>query len=139
MSSPRDEARGESRAFPRGQRLTRGADLAQVRLEGKRVRTAAMDVRAIASLSVSLRVGFVVPRYKQSAVARNRLKRRLRELVRVEWLPALPPMDVVVRVIPPAYQRDFDALRAELLQARERLARLPLPPRMLTHPTDPAV
>ena len=98
-----------------------------------------MDVRAIASLCASVRVGFVVPRYKQSAVARNRLKRRLRELVRVEWLPALPPMDVVVRVIPPAYQRDFDALRAELLQARERLGRLALPPRVLTPATDSAV
>jgi ribonuclease P protein component len=94
-----------------------------------------MDVRAIASLSASVRVGFVVPRYKQSAVARNRLKRRLRELVRIEWLPALPPMDVVVRVIPPAYQRDFDELRAELLQARERLGRLVLPPRVLTPTT----
>jgi ribonuclease P protein component len=98
-----------------------------------------MDVRAIASLSASVRVGFVVPRYKQSAVARNRLKRRLRELVRLEWLPLLPPMDVVVRVIPPAYQREFDALRAELRQARERLARLPLVPRTLTPSNDHAV
>ena len=98
-----------------------------------------MDVRAIASLSASVRVGFVVPRYKQSAVARNKLKRRLREVVRIEWLPVLPPMDVVVRVIPPAYQRDFDALRAELLQARERLGRLALPQRVLTPATDSAV
>jgi len=98
-----------------------------------------MDVRAIASLSASVRVGFVVPLYKQTAVARNRLKRRLRELVRIEWLPVLPPMDVVVRVIPPAYQRDFEALRTEMVQARERLARLPLPPRGLTPTDQPAV
>ena len=87
-----------------------------------------MDVRAIASLRACVRVGVVVPRYKHSAVARNRLKRRLRELVRLEWLPTLPPMDVVVRVIPPAYDRDFDALRHEIRHAGQRLARLVLPP-----------
>lgn len=87
-----------------------------------------MDVRATASLRALVRVGFVVPRYKHTAVARNQLKRRLRELVRLEWLPALPPMNVVLRVIPPAYTRDFDALRAEVRTAGERLARLTLPP-----------
>ena len=101
------------------------------------MRTATMDVRAIASLRACVRVGIVVPRYKHSAVARNRLKRRLRELVRLEWLPALPPMDVVVRVIPPAYDRDFDALRHEMRHARERLARLALPPLAVT-PMMPA-
>lgn len=92
------------------------------------MRTATMDVRATASLRAFVRVGVVVPRYKHSAVARNRLKRRLKELVRLEWLPILPPMDVVLRVIPPAYERDFDALRGEMRQAGQRLARLPLPP-----------
>jgi ribonuclease P protein component len=93
-----------------------------------------MDVRATASLpafgaepSPSVpgavpRVGFVVPRYKHSAVDRNRLKRRLRELVRVWVLPELPPLDVVVRVLPVAYTRSFDALRAELLQAMRKLS-----------------
>ena len=83
-----------------------------------------MDVRATASLRASVRVGFVVPRYKHSAVDRNRLKRRLRELVRLEWLPVLPPMDVVIRVIPPAYERDFATLRTEVRQAGEKLLRL---------------
>ncbi len=86
-----------------------------------------MDVRAIASLRASVRVGFVVPRYKRSAVDRNRLKRRLRELARLEWLPTMPPMDVVIRVIPPAYDRSFPSLRDEMCQARDRLLRSPLP------------
>jgi RNase P protein component len=37
------------------------------------------------------RVGFVVPKYGHSSVDRNRLKRRLRELVRTRLLPALRP------------------------------------------------
>lgn len=67
------------------------------------------------------RVGIIVPRYKHSAVDRNRLKRRLRELIRLEWLPVLPPMDVVVRALPGAYGRDFDALRDEMGRLRDKL------------------
>lgn len=85
------------------------------------MRTAVIDVRAIASLRASARVGVVVPRYKHSAVDRNTLKRRLRELIRLEWLPVLPPMDVVLRVTPPAYERDFDALKAEMRQLVPKL------------------
>lgn len=85
-------------------------------------------MRAIASLRAFPRVGFVVPRYKHSAVDRNRLKRRLRELVRLELLPSLPPMDVVLRVAPHAYARDFDALRDEVRKAGRQLATLTLGP-----------
>jgi ribonuclease P protein component len=66
-------------------------------------------------------VGFIVPRYRHSAVDRNRLKRRLRELVRIELLPTLGARDVVVRATPQAYRLEFDALRRELLQLRDRL------------------
>ena len=97
------------------------------------MRTASMDVRARASLHPSARVGFVIPRYKKSAVDRNRLKRRLRELVRVELLPLLQPMDVVIRVVPHAYTRDFDTLRREVQHAAHQLATLTLPP--LTRPS----
>lgn len=89
------------------------------------MRTASLDVRATASLHAFPRVGFVVPRYKHSAVDRNTLKRRLRELVRLHMLDPLqarPPLDVVVRAFPSAYDRTFDALRTELLQALKRLA-----------------
>jgi ribonuclease P protein component len=106
------------------QRLTRGPELELVRQQGKRVRTASIEARATASLHAFGRVGFVVPRYRQSAVKRNRLKRRLRELVRIELLPDLPTLDVVLRVVPQAYQRDFATLRREILQLKTRLADL---------------
>jgi ribonuclease P protein component len=82
-----------------------------------------MDVRATASLPAFPRVGFVVPKYKQSAVARNRLKRRLREIVRLHVLPDMPPLDLVIRVFPSAYDRSPDALRQDLEQALRRLSR----------------
>lgn len=67
-----------------------------------------------------------MPRHKQTAVARNRVKRRLREAVRCAFLPALgalPPMDVVVRATPDAYAADQATLAADLARALERLAR----------------
>lgn len=69
-----------------------------------------------------------MPRYKHSAVDRNRLKRRLRELVRLELLPALAPMDVVLRAAPHSYDRDMDALRDEIRKAARALAALTLMP-----------
>jgi ribonuclease P protein component len=83
-----------------------------------------LEVRFIASLSLLPRVGIIVPRHKQTAVARNRVKRRLRETVRTALLPALaalPPMDVVVRASPDAYDADLATLVADLARAAEKL------------------
>ena len=87
------------------------------------MRTASLDVRALSSLLGVPRVGFVIPKYKHSGVDRNRLKRRLRELIRLEVLPGLAPIDLVFKVLPVAYARNFDTLRAEVLQAVRKIAR----------------
>jgi len=97
------------------------------------VRTASFDVRATASLRAFPRVGFVVPKYKHSGVERNRVKRRLRELVRLHMLARLeshatahPPVDLVVRIFPSAYGRTYAELQSELDQAVQQvLRRLP--------------
>jgi ribonuclease P protein component len=83
-----------------------------------------LDVRAIASPLGHPRVGVVVPRYSGSAVDRNRLKRRLRELVRTRLLPSAPSADVVIRARPDAYAASFDALAADVARASTQLARL---------------
>jgi ribonuclease P protein component len=70
-----------------------------------------------------MRVGLVVPRFKQSAVARNRLKRRLRELARVRLLPANLAADVVLRVRPDAYDATFAALEEDVIRALAHLTR----------------
>jgi ribonuclease P protein component len=67
-------------------------------------------------------VGFIVPKHKQTSVERNRLKRRLREIARRQVLPALPPLDLVVRARPEAYGASFDALAAELSRGATKLA-----------------
>lgn len=62
-----------------------------------------------------------MPKYSRTSVERNRLKRRLREVVRTELLPHLPPADMVVRARREAYDASFDELRGQLVGSRERL------------------
>jgi ribonuclease P protein component len=70
-----------------------------------------------------MRVGLVVPRFKQSAVDRNRLKRRLRELARLRLLPTDIAADIVLRIRPDAYRASFEALATDIDRALTQLAR----------------
>ena len=66
----------------------------------------------------------IVPRFKHSAVDRNRLKRRLREIIRTSLLPSLDvPVDLVVRVLPQAYDASFETLRAQLARTVAAIAK----------------
>ena len=96
--------------------------------EGKRLRTTHLEVRAIASPLASpsgtrTRIGLIVPRFHQSAVSRNRLKRRLRELSRTRLIPSDLAADVVIRIRPDAYRADFAALAQDIDRALGQLAR----------------
>lgn len=71
------------------------------------------------------RIGLIVARHRSSAVARNRLRRRLREIWRREIRPAfppLPPWDVIIRARREAYGATFEQLRDELRAWREQVA-----------------
>jgi len=61
------------------------------------------------------RMGLIVPRFQASAVARNRLRRRLKELWRLELQAPQPAWDLVIRARREAYAASFDQLRGELL------------------------
>jgi ribonuclease P protein component len=65
------------------------------------------------------RMGLIVPKHQSSAVARNRLRRRLRELWRQEIQPRQPSWDLVIRARREAYAASFGALRAQLLAWRD--------------------
>jgi ribonuclease P protein component len=65
----------------------------------------------------------IVPRYRHTAVARNQLKRRLRELTRLRLLPSHLPYDVVVRVRAEAYDADFQQLGSDVDRAIAQLVR----------------
>ncbi|HET9867502.1 MAG TPA: ribonuclease P protein component [Nitrospira sp.] len=118
----------EHSLYPRRQRLTRGSDLDRVLREGKRARTECLEVRFLASLLRYPRVGIIVPKHRHSIVERNRLKRRLREIIRLEVLPFMSiPADIVVRAAPRAYGASFETLRTELLGGISRFVSLRFP------------
>jgi len=110
------EQRG--RRLPRERRITRGAEIRDVFKRGKRSRTLHLDVLDSASPVSFSRVGVVVPRYGNTAVRRNRLKRRLRELLRRDVLPRLDDAgakrDVLVRARREAYDARYVDLVAQL-------------------------
>jgi ribonuclease P protein component len=67
------------------------------------------------------RMGLIVPKFQASGVARNRLRRRLREIWRRELQPHQPAWDLVIRARREAYAAPFDGLRADLLAWRRAL------------------
>jgi ribonuclease P protein component len=70
-----------------------------------------------------MRVGLIVPRHRQTAVARNRVKRRLRELSRTRLLPLDLLADVVIRIRPEAYRASFPELASDFDRAVVQLSR----------------
>ena len=76
----------------------------------------------------SPRVGFVVSRAVGNAVVRNRVRRRLRHLVR-NRLGGLPPgAVVVVRALPDAAGASYDELRGDLARCLVRVLPRVQPP-----------
>ena len=68
------------------------------------------------------RFGLVVSKSRETGVARNRLRRRLKEVWRRDLQAELPPWDVVVRTRREAYSASFELLRADLLTLRQAAA-----------------
>ena len=89
------------------------------------MRTGQLEVRYLASPLAHARVGVIVPRHGHTAVERNVVTRRLRELARRELLPALSAIDVVIRAAPSAYAASFDRWRMALQKAAAQLPKVP--------------
>jgi ribonuclease P protein component len=121
MTGARDQ---RGRRLPRERRITRGAEIRDIFKRGKRSRTQHLDVLDSESPASFARVGLVVPRYGNTAVRRNLVKRRLREALRQRLLPRLDrtgvTRDILVRARREAYDVRFADLAAELDQWLER-------------------
>jgi ribonuclease P protein component len=104
--------------LPRTSRITRAADLRALLTQGKRRRTDHLDLFTRPSPVGRSRLAVVVPRHGRTAVARNRLRRQVREIGRRCVLPVLEgPLDVGIRARPGAYEATFDHLRLEIVAA----------------------
>ena len=60
------------------------------------------------------RVGIVVPKHAHTAVARNTVKRRIREIIRDVWPLTRPGTEVLVYALPTAYRVSFARLHDEI-------------------------
>jgi ribonuclease P protein component len=80
------------------------------------MQTERLEARASASLFLHPRVGIVVPKHRHKIVARNRVKRQLRELVRTTLLPDLGRVDLLIRAKPEAYGSTFNELSGDVAQ-----------------------
>jgi ribonuclease P protein component len=119
----RFQARGPLTAerFPEGARIALASELRAVQAEGRRRRTAHLEMVWRDNTAGRPRLGLIVPRFQFTAVARNRLRRRLKELWRRELQGGLPGLDLVIRAKREGYGATFAELRTELLAWRTAL------------------
>ncbi len=119
--------------FPRTARLLRHADFERVYKQGRRHFSASMTVfywprpeaaaqlpaggRAGSPAPMGLRIGFTVGRVLGGAVQRNRMKRRLREAVRMTWPAQSVAADVVINPKKSLLTNDFTAVVNEVSRA----------------------
>lgn len=113
LSSPGRQAR-----FTSNMRLLRHADFERVYKQGRRHFAAHLTVFYLPRRQgEGLRIGFTVGKVLGGAVERNRMKRRLRETVRLHW-PGIPvPVDVVINPKKSVLKVEFSELGNEISRA----------------------
>ena len=112
---------------PRSGRLLRHADFERVYKQGRRHFSANITVFYLRRAEgEGMRVGFTVGRALGGAVDRNRMKRRLREAVRLSRRSPGPGVDVVINPKKSVRTVEFSVLLAEVSRAfeviRQRMA-----------------
>lgn len=92
-------------------RIVRGDDFRRIVRTGRRAGFELAVVHRAKPEAAVARFGFIVSKQVGNAVVRNRVKRRLSEIVRAE-LDSIETADIVIRALPGAGQADFATLRA---------------------------
>ncbi len=82
---------------------------------GRRHKAVYLEIVWEANQAGHPRLGLIVPKYQSNAVARNRLRRRLKEICRRAVLPRLMAVDVLVRTRRESYGGSWRGLEAEVL------------------------
>jgi ribonuclease P protein component len=124
------KTRAAKAAFPRSLRLLRHADFERVYKAGRRHFSTTLTVFFLGrggesgsqrepetKVAPGLRVGFTVGRALGNAVQRNRMKRRLREAVRLSDPPVSLCADVVINPKKTLLRVDFEQVRGEIRRA----------------------
>jgi ribonuclease P protein component len=112
--------------FPKSHRLLRHSDFERVYKQGRRHFAAHMTVfylrRADDELTAA-RIGFTVSKALGGAVQRNRIRRRLREAIRLGDFSTDVAVDVVINPKRSALAADFNDLLSEVIKAFQVIER----------------
>ena len=105
--------------LPTQHRMRRSADFQQTVRSGARAGRESLVVHMMTRTDPGSGpvVGFVVSKAVGNAVARNRVKRRLRAAVQGHLTEMPREVGIVVRALPPSVGRTFAELEADLLGA----------------------
>jgi ribonuclease P protein component len=114
----RSEQRGGPR-FGKVPVLHARSDFLRAQKHGKRFRRPHLLLLVVPG-TAGARLGLTVSRKVGNAVVRNRVRRRLREIVRTQRSLLLDGWDHVVVALPAAAEADFTTLREELTCVLER-------------------
>jgi ribonuclease P protein component len=112
--------------FPKESRLLRHADFDRVYREGKRHFSTNMTVFFLSRVDpppAGLRIGLTVSRALGGAVDRNRIRRRMREAVRMTRPVSARPIDVVINPKRLVLKAEFAVVVKELGRAFETVLR----------------
>jgi ribonuclease P protein component len=108
--------------FPRARRLTRSAEFLRVKTEGVSQRGSLLVVGALRTgTEGECRTGIVTSRRVGGAVVRNRIRRRLREVVRQHPEALKRGFWLVVIARPAAARASYRALEHEWLRLTRRV------------------
>lgn len=110
--------------FPKTSRILRRSDFRKVYDEGKRHSSpffAAFCLRFPEGFE-GPKIGFTVPRAVGKSVVRNRIRRRMREAVRLNLALLPSPWAIVFNPRRPVLAAEFDALQAEVRRLFEKCA-----------------
>lgn len=110
-------------AFPRSARVRRRAEFVDIRKRGKSIRDDVLRIGYLPGGAGPSRIGLAVSRRVGNAVARNRVKRVIREAFRTS--PDLFPAGLSLVVIPldPRRARRLDDVRRSLQGLARRIAK----------------
>jgi ribonuclease P protein component len=120
-SSPSGTRAGRLQTFPKTKRLTLPAEFARVKGQGTTERGRLLVLGALkVNDEQSFRAGFVTPKHIGGAVVRNRVRRRLRDILRRAQSRLRPGLWLVVVARPYAANATHQQLKDEWLRLAER-------------------